>query len=102
MFGLDLWEFLIILVVALIVVGPKRLPEVARTLGKTMRELRRASNDLRHSLDEAMAEPPPPPPPKVVPPSPTPQAIAPTSSPKDPYRDPDDAPTGPGPERKDG
>ena len=58
MFGLDLWEVLIILVVALVVVGPRRLPEVARTLGRVMRELRRASNDLRRSIDEVVAEPP--------------------------------------------
>ena len=39
-----------ILVVALLVFGPKRVPELARTLGRGMAEFRRASNDLRQSL----------------------------------------------------
>jgi len=39
-------ELVVILVVALIVLGPKRLPEVARQLGKAMAEFRRQSSDL--------------------------------------------------------
>lgn len=50
MFGIGLQEFGLILVVALLVFGPKRLPELARMLGRGMGEFRRASNDLRQSL----------------------------------------------------
>jgi len=45
-FGIGFLEVLLILVVALIIWGPKRLPEIARTLGKAMRALKKASNDL--------------------------------------------------------
>lgn len=53
MFGLGFGELIVIFVVALLVFGPKRLPELARTLGKSMNEFRRASNDLRRSIMEA-------------------------------------------------
>ncbi len=44
MFGLGIPELLLILVIALIVVGPKRLPEVGASLGKALGELRRSFN----------------------------------------------------------
>ncbi len=50
MFGIGIQELGVILVVALLVFGPKRLPELARTLGRGLGEFRRASNDLRQSL----------------------------------------------------
>jgi len=50
MFGIGVQEFGLILIVALLVFGPKRLPELARMLGRGMGEFRRASNDLRQSL----------------------------------------------------
>lgn len=50
MFGIGPMELVLILVVALLVFGPKRLPELARTLGRGMGEFRRASADLRQSL----------------------------------------------------
>ena len=50
MFGIGVTELGIILVVALLVFGPKRLPELARTLGRGMGEFRRASHELRQSL----------------------------------------------------
>lgn len=50
MFGIGPLELVMILVVALLVFGPKRVPELARTLGKGLAEFRRASNDLRQSL----------------------------------------------------
>jgi len=46
MFGLGLSEILVILVLILLVVGPTKLPEIARGLGKGMREIRRATRDL--------------------------------------------------------
>jgi TatA/E family protein of Tat protein translocase len=57
MFGLGLPEILVILIVALLVVGPSKLPELARSLGRGLAEFRRASNDLRHSLLEADESP---------------------------------------------
>lgn len=54
MFGFGIWELLVIVIVALLVLGPEKLPEMARTVGKGLRELRRASNDLQNSLHEAV------------------------------------------------
>jgi TatA/E family protein of Tat protein translocase len=51
MFGIGGWEMLLIAVVALLVFGPKRLPELARQMGKGLSEFRRASSDLRRSFD---------------------------------------------------
>lgn len=51
MFGLSFSEILIVLVVALLVFGPARLPEIARTLGKTMGELRRAMDEVRFEFN---------------------------------------------------
>ena len=65
MFGIGMWELLIIFVVALLIFGPKRLPELARTLGKGMAEFRRASYDLRHSFNLDAEPPKPPPTPKT-------------------------------------
>ena len=64
MFGIGLPELLIILVVALLVFGPAKLPELARSLGKGLAEFRRASSDLRSSLMEADQPPKPKPPPQ--------------------------------------
>ncbi len=50
MLDIGLSELLIILAVALIVLGPKKLPEVARSLGRGLAEFRRASDDLRRSI----------------------------------------------------
>lgn len=45
-------EMLVILVVALIIFGPRKLPELGRSLGKSINEFKRASNDLRSTLDD--------------------------------------------------
>jgi TatA/E family protein of Tat protein translocase len=58
MFGIGMQELAIILIVALVVFGPKRLPEFARTMGKGLAEFRRASNELKHSFS-LEADPPP-------------------------------------------
>ncbi len=47
------FELIIILVLALIVFGPKRLPEIGRSVGRGLKEFRRASNDLRDELERA-------------------------------------------------
>lgn len=45
-------ELLLIFVVALLVFGPRKLPELGRSLGKSLSEFKRASNELRSTLDE--------------------------------------------------
>lgn len=74
MFGIGMQELVIIMVVALLVLGPSRLPQVARTLGKGMREFRKASDDLRSAmwvdLDEERPNPAIPPPASLPAPSP--------------------------------
>ena len=45
-------ELVIILVIALIVFGPRKLPELGRSLGRSLGEFKRASNELRNTLDE--------------------------------------------------
>lgn len=51
MFGIGSTELLVILVVALIVIGPSKLPDIMRTLGKGMAEFRRMSNDVKSTLE---------------------------------------------------
>jgi sec-independent protein translocase protein TatB len=59
MFGIGMTELVVILVVALLVLGPRKLPDAARGLGRAMAEFRRASNDLRNSLSVSLDEPEP-------------------------------------------
>ena len=51
MFGLGMMEILMILAIALIVVGPQKLPELAKTLGRAMGEFKRSAQDLKRSMD---------------------------------------------------
>lgn len=54
---LGIVEILVLLIVALIVIPPENLPEVARALGKVLRELRLASNTVMRELGSAIEEP---------------------------------------------
>jgi len=45
-------EMLVILVIALIIFGPRKLPELGKSLGRSLAEFKRASNDLKSTLEE--------------------------------------------------
>ncbi len=61
MFGIGMPELILIFVVALLIFGPTKLPELARSLGKGLAEFRRASNDLRNQVMNPPPEPSPAP-----------------------------------------
>jgi len=53
MFGsIGMPELIIILVIALIIFGPRKLPELGRSLGRSINEFKKASNELRSTLEE--------------------------------------------------
>lgn len=51
MFDIGFWEFSLIAIVALVVVGPEKLPELARTVGKLMGRARRTMRELKYELE---------------------------------------------------
>jgi len=51
MFGLGFQELIVIFIIALLVIGPKRLPDLAKALGKAFREFKQATDDLKQNFD---------------------------------------------------
>jgi sec-independent protein translocase protein TatA len=56
--NLGFGEIILILLLALIIFGPKRLPEMGRTIGRSLKEFRRATSDLRQELEVDLEEEP--------------------------------------------
>jgi sec-independent protein translocase protein TatB len=77
MFGFGLLEILVILIIALVFIGPDQLPEVARVLGRLLNELKRTTDSLKREFDNNISSNdhihrPPPPTAQMPPASPPP------------------------------
>lgn len=59
MFGLGIWELALIGIVALLVLGPDKLPEAARSLGKALNDFRRAGEDMKREIMDPATPPKP-------------------------------------------
>jgi Tat protein translocase TatB subunit len=97
MFNIGPLELIVILLVALLVVGPKRLPEMSRTIGKSLRELRKTTEDMRRSIEfdiEDDQEDPPAPPLEEPPTGPEPKQPQPPDRPDLPIPTQEPPPTG--------
>lgn len=85
MFNIGPTELLVVLAIALLVVGPKKLPDLGRTIGKSMREFRRAQDELKSSFDlSAMDEPVAKGPAQATPKTPPATPSAPEAAPESP------------------
>ena len=61
MFGpLGIPEIIIIFVVALLIFGPKKLPQLGKSLGRTLNEFRRASNEIKRTIEDEISNDDPP------------------------------------------
>ena len=92
--NLGMPELIMIMVLALLLFGPKKLPEIGKTVGKALWEFKRASNDLKKTIEDEMSQAqagfnsmssdPPKPEPKPEPPTIAPAAGAVPQAPADP------------------
>jgi sec-independent protein translocase protein TatB len=69
MFGLGFGEIVVILVLALVLLGPQKLPEVAKQLGKGLRDFRKATDDLKGQFERELYADERPARPKIAPPT---------------------------------
>ncbi len=76
MFGMSGTELVIVLLVALLLLGPAKLPELARSLGKGLRDFRKATDDVRNTVESEFYKLDQPPPPKIPQPYPYPPPTA--------------------------
>src|SRR5947208_13138107 len=74
MFGLSMTEVVIVLGLARLLLGPDQLPSIAKTLGKGMREIRKATDDLKSTFDQELVRLDEPEPPRLQPVSADPAA----------------------------
>src|SRR5580765_7058336 len=100
MFDIGLQELALIFVIALLVFGPKNLPQLGRSLGRAMREFRRASDEFRSTIETNLKinEPDPPPEPLVTVPDPSPASVATAEALPESVLNPYDTPAIPMPE----
>ncbi len=96
MFNIGPGELVVILILALVLLGPDKLPEVARSIGKGMKELRRATEDIRNTVEQeiyrADLDKPLSPPASPQPPPAVAQRLPPASSEAMPYSSAEFAP----------
>jgi sec-independent protein translocase protein TatA len=89
-------EILIIMVITLLLFGSERLPGLARSMGKSIREFKKATSGLEEELRRALDTPPPPSrPPVKIPPSPAPQKSTPPAPAAPPPQPPATPPSPP-------
>jgi len=89
MFGLGPWEFLVIVAVAIVFIGPEKIPQVATTLGHWYRKIMETTNTVKREFDAELKNTLP-----TTPPSPFPQpAPRPSDLPKEETDKPHDTPT---------
>ena len=69
MFGLEPWHIVLLLAVLLVIFGPKRLPEIGKNLGESIREFRKATTEFGDSVKAGAAVPPTIAPPTAPPPT---------------------------------
>jgi sec-independent protein translocase protein TatA len=100
MFDIGLQELVLIFVIALLVFGPKNLPQLGRSLGRAMREFRRASDEFRSTIETNLKinEPDPLPEPAPAAAEPSPESVAAVAALPEPSPGAYDAPAIPIPE----
>jgi len=81
MFGLEPWHIVLLLAVVLVIFGPKRLPEIGKNLGESIREFRKATTEFGDSVKAGAAAPPTQAPAAAIPPAVAPPiAVAPVAA----------------------